>query len=157
MSEQGFSRHRAEVLNPTLTPNCNNGQMRRTCLDPQTGARGRKRTQGRLDVRLQATIKTVSGFHSAVLENISREGAKLGVQGRIREGSQVVVQWHGFEAFGTVSWSSPTHCGVILSSEVGESVLHSTLDLNEVLAATDDDAKLAARAWAEGRTRFGFD
>ena len=104
--------------------------MLRTCLDPPTSARDRKRTQGRLDVRLQATIKTVSGFHSAILENISREGEKLVVQGGIKEGSQVIVQWHGFEAFGTVSWSSSTHCGVTLSSEVGETVLHSTLHLN---------------------------
>ena len=35
--------------------------------------------------------------------------------------------------------------------------LHSTLDRNEALSVPDDDGvKLAARAWADGRTRFGF-
>ena len=62
------------------------------------------------------------------------------------------------DGLGGVSWSSSTHCGLTLSSEIGESVLHSTLDLYEALSVPDDDeAKLAARAWAEGTTLFGSD
>ena len=132
--------------------------MHSTGLGLPTSTRGRKRTQGRLEIRLHATIRTLSGSHSVVLENISKKGAKLSVQAGLKKGSQVVLQWHGYEAFGTVSWSSSTHCGVILSSKVAESVLRSTLDLNETsYVPKEDTARLAARAWADGSTRFGFD
>jgi hypothetical protein len=120
--------------------------------------RGRKRNQGRLDVRLHASIKTLSGSRAAILENISKSGAKLCVQVAVTKGSQVVVEWHGYEAFGTVAWASPTHCGVIFSSPVTEAVLRATVDINEKLALPDDDAdRIAAREWASGSARFGFD
>lgn len=121
------------------------------------GANGRRRTYGRLDVNLKAIVKTLSGAHSAVLENISKRGAKLSVGGALREGSQVIVQWHGHEALGIIAWSSRTHCGVTLSSELGESVLRATLDLNETHQVVENSDRVAARAWADGSTRFGFD
>lgn len=119
---------------------------------------GRKRNQGRLDVRLHAAIKTYSGSRAAILENISKSGAKLSVQDSVSKGTQVIVEWHGYQAFGTVAWTSTTHCGVILSSPVTEAVLRATLDLNETLGLPDGDAdRLAAREWANGSARFGFD
>ena len=146
------------VLNAILTPIGDYGCMHRTGLSLATATRGRRRSHGRLDVRLHATIKTLSGSLSAILENISKKGAKLSVQAALREGRQVVVQWHGHEAFGMVAWSSSTHCGVTLSSELGEAVLRSTLNLNETFNVPEDDTdRLAARAWADGSARFGFD
>jgi hypothetical protein len=132
--------------------------MQRASFGHSVRTGGRKRNQGRLDVRLHATIKTLSGSRAAILENISKSGAKLSVQDTVAKGSQVVVEWHGHEAFGTVAWSSATHCGVILSSPVTEAVLRSTLDLNETVGLPEDDAdRIAARDWAIGSARFGFD
>lgn len=129
-----------------------------TISNVQTGIRSHKRTQGRLDIRLHATIQTLGGTYSAILENISKNGAKLSVQGGLAKGSQVVLKWHGHEAFGAVSWVTSTHYGVALNVKVSEPILRATLALDETCRVPNgDDARLAAREWAEGSARFGFD
>ena len=93
-----------------------------------------------------------------MLENISKSGAKLAITGAPAIGTEVVLQWHEHDAFGTVRWASATHCGVLFESAVPPNVLQATLSLDEV-ARVPEESNLAsaARAWFDGRVRFGFD
>ncbi len=118
----------------------------------------RRRTQGRLKVRLPARIDTLSATHSAILENISRKGAKLVVEAPPKCGSNAVLRWDKYEAFGTISWVSGTRCGVLFASGLSEEPLRATLSLDEVTAMSDDTGfeSLAAREWVEGSARSGF-
>lgn len=132
--------------------------MRRTGV---AGAPGHaaKRSQGRLSVRLEATLKSQSWTRSAILENISKSGAMLAVSGAPATGTDVVLHWHGNEVFGSVSWVSASHCGIAFESTVSPEILRSTLTLDETAHVPDElDAESAtARAWFEGDGRMGFD
>ena len=81
-------------------------------------ASGRQRTQGRLPVRLVAKLASRMRTHSAILENISKSGAKLALDNAPQVGSEVILQWHGNELFGRVTWTSPTQCGLVFDAIV---------------------------------------
>ena len=119
----------------------------------------RKRTQGRLAVRLVAKLASRVRTHSAILENISKSGAKLTIDDPPRVGSEVILQWHGHELFGEVSWTSPTQCGLVFAAIVPPALLETTLALDEAAHVPDElDANGAsAKAWVDGSGRFGFD
>lgn len=118
---------------------------------------GRKRTQGRLAVRLVARLASRVRTHSAILENISKSGAKLTIDNPPPVGSEVILQWHGNELFGEVSWISPTQCGLVFAAMVPPDLLQSTLALDEAEHVPDelDVAGAAAKAWVEGDDGFG--
>jgi hypothetical protein len=98
----------------------------------------RKRTQGRLAVRLVARLASKVRTHSAILENISKSGAKLSVDSPPQIGSEVILQWHGNELFGQVSWTSPTQCGLVFASTVPPALLEGALALDEAAHVPDD-------------------
>jgi hypothetical protein len=119
----------------------------------------RKRTQGRLAVRLVARLASKVRTHSAILENISKSGAKLSIDNPPQVGSEVILQWHGNELFGQVSWASPTQCGLAFASTVPPTLLEGALALDEAAHVPDelDVTGATARAWFDGGGRFGFD
>ena len=120
---------------------------------------GRKRTQGRLAVRLVARLASKVRTHSAILENISKSGAKLTIDNPPAVGSEVILQWHGNELFGQVSWASADQCGLVFASLVPPALLQSTLTLDETAHVPDelDLGGATARAWFDGDGRHGFD
>jgi hypothetical protein len=124
-----------------------------------TQAGARKRTQGRLGVRLVAKLASRVQTHSGILENISRSGAKLALDNPPRIGSEVILQWHGNELFGQVSWATSTHCGLLFSSTVPPALLETTLSLDETERVPDelDASGAAVRTWFDGDGRCGFD
>ena len=127
--------------------------------NPSSQASGHKRSQGRLGVRLVAKLKSRTRTQSAILENISKSGAKLAIADPPAIGSEVILQWHGNELFGRVCWTAASHCAVGFGSLVPPALLHATLSLDEV-AHVPDDLNLdsaAARAWFDGEGRFGHD
>ena len=120
---------------------------------------GRKRAQGRLAVRLVARLASKVRTHSAILENISKSGAKLSIDSPPPVGSEAILKWHGNELFGQVSWTSPTQCGLVFASTVPSALLHGALALDEAAHVPDelDVTGATARAWFDGDGRFGFD
>lgn len=122
-------------------------------------ANGRKRTQGRLAVRLVARLASKVRTHSAILENISKSGAKLSIDSPPQVGSEVILQWHGNELFGEVSWTSPTQCGLVFAATVPPALLEGALALDEAAHVPDelDVGGASARAWFDGSGRCGFD
>ena len=106
--------------------------------NPLSQASARKRSQGRLGVRLVAKLKSRTRTQSAILENISKSGAKLAVADPPETDSDVILQWHGNELFGRVGWTSPTHCAVVFGSLVPPALLQATLSLDEVAHVPDE-------------------
>ena len=115
-----------------------------------------KRTQGRLAVRLVARLASRVRTHSAILENISKSGAKLSIDSPPQIGSEVLLQWHGNELFGRVSWTSSTQCGLVFASTVPPALLEGALVLDEAAHVPDelDVTGAAARALFDGAGRF---
>ena len=132
--------------------------MHRPGLTP-TSQSGRKRTQGRLAVRLVARLASKVRTHSAILENISKSGAKLSIENPPQVGSEVILQWHGNELFAQVSWTSSTQCGLVFASTVPPALLEGALALDEAEHVPDelDVTGATARAWFDGDGRYGFD
>ena len=123
------------------------------------GAGVHQRTQGRLAVRLVAKLTSKARTQSAILENISKRGAKLVIDNPPEKGSDVILRWHGNELFGRVSWTSPTHCGLAFASLVPPALLEATLSLDESAHVPDelDVNSATARDWFDGDGRHGFD
>lgn len=113
--------------NSTLTWLGNSPRMRQI-RTASLARRGSKRSQGRLDVRLIAKLKTHLGTRTAILENISKNGAMLELAVAPRVGSEVVLQWDQHEVLGKVAWVSDNHCGVTLYETLTEHVLRATLE-----------------------------
>jgi len=132
--------------------------MHRPGLTPSNPS-GHKRTQGRLAVRLVARLASKVRTHSAILENISKSGAKLAVDNAPQIGSDVILKWHGHELLGRVSWTSATHCGLVFEKTVPPALLEETLSLDELAHVPDelDVTGAAAREWFDGEGRYGFD
>lgn len=122
-------------------------------------ASGRQRTQGRLAVRLVARLASRVKTHSGILENISKSGAKLAIDKPPQVGSEVILNWHGNELFGRVSWASATHCGLEFDTVVPPALLEATLSLDEAARVPDelDVTGVAAKDWFDGDGRYGFD
>jgi hypothetical protein len=123
------------------------------------GSGTHKRTQGRLAVRLVARLASKVRTHSAILENISKSGAKLSIDNPPQVGSEVILQWHGNELFGEVSWTSPTQCGLVFASTVPPALLEGALALDQAAHVPDElnVTGATARAWFESGGRHGFD
>jgi hypothetical protein len=117
-----------------------------------SAASGRKRSQGRLAVRLVARLASRVRSHSAILENISKSGAKLSIDDPPKVGSEVILQWHGNELLGEVSWSSATQCGLVFAATVPPELLQGALALDEAAHVPDelDVGAATARAWLDG-------
>lgn len=118
-----------------------------------------KRKQGRIEVRLPAKLVLMSATHAAILNNLSRKGAKLSLDNPPPRGSDAVLRWGDFEAFGTISWVSGRRCGILFLSPLPEEPLRATLALNDAQRLPEDaEGDLgAARAWVEGTGRLGLD
>jgi hypothetical protein len=125
----------------------------------RSGSNGHQRSQGRLAVRLVAKVASRARTHSAILENISKGGAKLTVDNPPPAGSEVILQWHGNELFGTVSWTSPTQCGLVFDAIVPPALLEATLSLDAAAHVPEelDVSGAMARDWFDGDGRCGFD
>jgi hypothetical protein len=132
--------------------------MRSTAFKPRATASAGKRSKGRIELRLRAKLIGLANSQPAILENLSKTGAKLRVAAPLRIGSELVLQWHGSEALGKVSWSRGGQCGLTFAAPLGEPVLHQALALDAAERLPDeDDDRAAARAWVEGNARIGID
>ncbi len=116
---------------------------------PTTG----RREHSRLRVRLPARLTTLDGTSSAILTDLSFGGAKLAAKCPLRPGQQAVLNWHTFEAFGTVSWVHDGMCGMHFDEYLAGKVLIETRDLDDAdhLPSDRDLTRGAAREFVKGR------
>lgn len=67
------------------------------------GAQVGKRSHGRLRVQLHAKLSTLGTTHAVILQDISLRGAKLSLENPPKRGTDAVLKWYEYEAFGTIT------------------------------------------------------
>ncbi len=85
----------------------------------QTG----RRADARLRLSLPAELITLDGQGHAVVENLSRTGARIATRMNLRPKSCCVMRWSGAEAFCTVRWSGGGRCGLVFDSPLSRDEL----------------------------------
>ncbi len=123
---------------------------------PPIGRRGRSR----LRTRLPARLITVNGQHEALLADISLTGAQVlvvnrrGIAEPLRQGQDAVLQWNGFEAFGTIAWAESDQCGIAFEDMLSPQTVLDTRDAQDHYSASAERRRALlhnSRDWAEGR------
>lgn len=114
-----------------------------------------RRQRSRLRVRLRARLSTRTLTEAVILEDLSLHGAKIITHAVLKPGTEAVLEWHGFEAFGEVVWCASGRCGLSFFDMITPEVLLATRDLDDAghLPRDSDLARESAQQWAQGKTQ----
>ena len=117
------------------------------------GLRAGRRASSRLRVRLPARLTALKGNCSAILEDLSFNGARLSLKGAPpKVGSELVVEWGRYEGFGVVSWAKGNTIGVQFYDPIAPDVVIATRDIDDVehMPADWEENRRAARNFVNG-------
>ncbi len=112
----------------------------------------RRRRDSRLRTDIPAKLITLSSAPSVKLRDLSQTGAQIECPEPLSIGSEALLNWLHFEAFGTVQWNHPPFAGLEFDEPLPEEVVLSTrekIDRGEVLN-TAKAAEKAAHNWYLG-------
>lgn len=113
-----------------------------------------KRRDSRLRLALPARMVTLQGYSSVVMADLSQSGARVRLkEGELlKPGSQAMLSWLGFEAFGTIVWCRYGHAGMEFDELLPVDILLDTREKVDLgLAPTEEQLAFArAREWFEG-------
>ncbi len=120
-------------------------------LDGVTG----RRSASRVEVHLPTALTTTKTSDLAELLNISPTGALLGGRALPRAGTDLLLDFEGVEAFGTVVWVQDRLCGVHFDEPMSLGDLKRLeFDGSDCLRAhMTPDERLATEAWVTGFAR----
>lgn len=77
-----------------------------------------RRSSSRLKTRISARLITLLGQHRVILCSLSEGGASIqGTRLPLQTGN-VILQWMGYESFGTIRWSHPGRCGILFDEPI---------------------------------------
>jgi len=115
-----------------------------------------RRARSRLRVRLPVKVTTLSCTQTGVLADLSLTGARLLITRPAGPGAEVLLQWCGHEAFGTVSWEHDGMCGVHFTEAITPKVLVATRDIDDAghLPEDRDINRALAAEWVMGRRKL---
>ncbi|WP_333604801.1 PilZ domain-containing protein [Novosphingobium sp.] len=124
-------------------------------MSSESSETGRRR-RSRLRVRLPARLVTRTDTQPVVLEDLSLHGARVATSTQLKLGSEAVLEWGNFEAFGEVVWCAGGRCGISFFDAVTPQMLLDTRDLDDATRLPQDKelARQNARQWAEGKIRL---
>lgn len=115
-----------------------------------------RRKRSRLRVRLPARLVTRSDTQSVILCDLSLNGAQVTTRDPLRLGSEAVLEWGKFEAFGEVVWCEGNRCGLSFFDPITTQELMATRDIDTVAHLPQDRelVRQTARQWVEGQGRL---
>lgn len=115
-----------------------------------------KRLANRLRTRLPARLITLDGERRVVLQDLSCTGAGIIRPDLPRDCGQAVLQWYGYEAFGTIRWLTGRHCGIEFDTPIPEAWVIATRshDARERLPDERELSRRRARDWVAGVVRI---
>ena len=89
-----------------------------------------------------------------ILVDVSTTGARVLVEDLPRIGTEAVLYWDKYEAFGEVVWAEGVHCGIAFFDPIAEQDVLATRELDDAARLPQDKELLrrAARHWVEGTT-----
>lgn len=115
---------------------------------PPTG----RRADPRLRLALPAELITLDGQGPAIIENLSRSGARIATRLALKVGDGCVLRWRGGEVFALVRWSEQQRCGLIFDSRLSQDDLMQARWLEGQLGRLEREQWLAwAREFVNGR------
>jgi hypothetical protein len=114
-----------------------------------------RRSHSRLRVRLPARLMTTSAARDVFLFDLGQFGARLRITESIAVGTEAILFWGSYEAFGVIAWIRGGYCGMSFDEELPAKILIATRDLDDVahLNRADDMDRRAAQIWTEGGSR----
>lgn len=123
--------------------------------DTEAIQRGR-RNRSRLHIRLPAKMETRAENLRVVMIDLSTTGARVLLQDLPQSGTEVVLYWDKYEAFGEVVWAEGVHCGISFFDPIPEETVLATREFDDAARLPKDKELLrqAARHWVEGTTRL---
>lgn len=126
------------------------GNARKNAEGLQRGRRDRSRLRVRLPAKLETRIET----SRVILADLSTTGARVLAEDLPRIGTEAVLHWDKYEAFGEVVWAEGVHCGIIFFDPIAEQDVLATRELDDAARLPQDRELLrqAARHWVEGTT-----
>ena len=114
----------------------------------QTG----RRADARLRLSLPGELITLDGQGHAVVENLSRTGARIATRMILRPKSSCVLRWPEAETFCTVRWSAGGRCGLVFDSPLSKDELMRARWLDANLDQVERDHwQRWAREFVNGR------
>ena len=110
-----------------------------------------KRSAPRVRSQLPARVETLNGIEPAVLENVSRTGARLIVDG-LRGGQCLIMVCGSLDCFGIVQWSDGKSIGLAFDDPLSdEQVLEVRRASDAGVNISQVDARAAAADWVDGK------
>ena len=108
-----------------------------------------RRGKARLRLGISADLLTVHGRTGVTLLDLSETGARLRYEGdRISDG---VLEWLGFEAFGSIVRHVDGELGLRFDEPVTQDCVLDTRELVPTLPQGEDEVRTFARTWVGGR------
>ena len=113
---------------------------------------GGRRRSGRLRGELAASLDTLSGKLRLGIVDLSQAGARLRLHCEIKAGTQGVLKWLEFEAFGEIVWSRRGFAGIRFDKPIRPTQIHETRKAIDMgLAPSEDNwQEFQARQWFQG-------
>jgi len=108
-----------------------------------------RRRKARLRVGIPASLVTLGGRQDISLVDLSETGARLKVDEPDKIGSGV-LNWLGFEAFGSVVWRRGHTVGVHFDSPIDHEWVLTTREWLPRLPTSKEELKRFARDWVNG-------
>lgn len=122
-----------------------------------------RRARSRLATRLPARVTTLHETRIATLVDVSLTGARLLAPSDLAifrgngHGGEILLEWSGFEAFGTIVWANAGRwdgeIGMTFERMITPAVLIATRDMQDEyvrLGGYRHDLRESARGWVEG-------
>lgn len=107
---------------------------------------GGRRRDGRLRAELAATLATLTGKLQLSICDLSTAGARLRPHCEVKVGTQGVLTWLEFDAFGEVVWHNKGFVGVKFDQPIRPTVIFQTRRACEAGLAPSEDQIGDARA-----------
>lgn len=115
---------------------------------PPTG----RRADARLRLALPAELITLDGQGPAMIENLSRSGARIATRLTLKTGDACVLRWRGREVFALVRWSEQQRCGLIFDSRLShEDLMQARWLEGQVSRLEREQWQAWAREFVNGR------
>ena len=110
-----------------------------------------KRAAPRVRSSLPARVETIDGEQNAILENVSRTGARLAMPG-LRQGQRLIMTCGSLDCFGVVQWSDGACIGLAFDDPLSDDqVVEVRRATDAGITLEDLEARAAAADWVEGK------
>ena len=101
-------------------------------------------------------METRTATSRVILADLSISGARILTNDPPKKGTEVLLRWDQFEAFGEVVWTGGVHCGIAFFDPIPEQSVLATRELDDTARLPEDKelVREAVRHWAEGTIRL---